>query len=135
MVKASVVPEAGTADAVAVQTAPPIATVGSVVVPDESSLEIEHVIRPEPDKSVAVTARVPLTAVMIPLPGVANNIVGNTVIVVVPETPVLSTAVTVTVPAGAIVHTLMTDEDTCCGGNGTYCRSCVCCTQIITYMA
>ena len=40
-------------------------------------------------------------AVIIALPGATIRIVGSTVKVVVPETPVESTAVTVAVPAGA----------------------------------
>ena len=99
MVKSSV-PEAGIAEAVAVQIAPATATVGIVVVPDESSLDIEHVTRAPPDTSVAVIAKSP-ASVITPLPGVAIKIVGSTVIVVVPVTPVESIAVTVAVPAGA----------------------------------
>jgi hypothetical protein len=53
IVKSSV-PEAGTAEPVAVQTALAISTVGIVVSPEESSREMLHVARPEPDKSVAV---------------------------------------------------------------------------------
>ena len=96
----SSVPDAGIADAVTVQIAPATATVGIVVVPEESSLETEQVIRAEPDRSVAVIAKSP-GSVIIPLPGVAIKMVGSTVIVVVPVTPVESTAVTVAVPAGA----------------------------------
>ncbi|MBT4128663.1 MAG: hypothetical protein HOE32_08450, partial [Nitrospina sp.] len=90
----SSVPDAGTADAVTVQIAAATATVGIVVVPEESSLETEQVIRAEPDRSVAVIAKSP-GAVIIPLPGVAIKMVGNMVNVVVPETPVESIAVTV----------------------------------------
>ncbi|MBT4259512.1 MAG: hypothetical protein HOD90_06315 [Nitrospina sp.] len=99
MVKSSV-PEAGIAEAVAVQIAPATATVGIVVVPDESSLDIEHLTKPEPDKRVAVIAKSP-ASISTPLPGVAIKMVGNMVNVVVPETPVESIAVTVAVPAGA----------------------------------
>ena len=99
MVKSSV-PEAGIAEAVAVQIAPATATVGIVVVPDESSLDIEHLTKAEPDKRVAVIAKSP-ASISTPLPGVAIKMVGSTVIVVVPVTPEESTAVTVAVPAGA----------------------------------
>ena len=61
---------------------------------------MEHCIAPEPVKSVAVNTSSPFS-VSTPLPGVTIRIVGSTVKVVVPETPVLSTAVTVAVPAGA----------------------------------
>jgi len=96
----SSVPDAGIADAVTVQIAAATATVGIVVVPEESSLETEQVIRAEPDRSVAVIAK-SAGSVIIPLPGVAIKMVGSTVIVVVPVTPVESTTVTVAVPAGA----------------------------------
>ena len=45
---------------------------------------------------------VPASAVIIPAPGATTRISGNTVIVVVPIAPVLSTAIYVTVPAAAL---------------------------------
>ena len=45
---------------------------------------------------------VPASAVIIPAPGATARMVGNTVTVVVPITPVLSTAVTVAVPAATV---------------------------------
>ena len=45
---------------------------------------------------------VPESAVIIPLPGATTRMVGNTVTVGVPITPVLSTAITVAVPAAAL---------------------------------
>ena len=82
------------------QTAPAATTEGfAIVVADPKfESEMEHAIAPDAEFKVAVKIWGP-AKVQIAVPGSTTSRVGNTVTVVVPETPVESTAVTVAVPA------------------------------------
>ena len=84
------------------QTAPAATTAGfAIVVADPKfESEMEHATAPDAEFRTAVKIWAAAT-VLIAVPGATTSRVGNTVTVVVPETPVESTALTVAVPAMA----------------------------------